>query len=873
MLKSYFFVSLALQNAIMLKKTQLYFIFIFLFISQTAFAQNKIAQGRATNSETGELLPYTRVALKSKDGNIHFTETDVDGKFLIENTINLDSIIVEKTGFERLALGYDQALKLELHLIPKSNSPKLTRRQKKLIDREKNIEGITLKMKRKKYSNPAYEILEKFVERKVNNNPDKYKSYRYENYSRMEISMSDFGEKIKKRKVYKDIKNLIENQIDSNEIEKNKLSIPIFASENISDIYFQKEPENKSEIIKKTKTNGIGIDDGTLFSQLMSSTFIKYNFYNNYIRILGKDFISPLNDNFKIQYDYELVDKHAVVDGEKYHVLKFKPFRESDLAFEGTVYIAHGSYALFKIDAEISPKANINFIHSLKIQQEMTKLDSNDQWFPGKTRVILETAKPGKESLAVYLKYYASTKNIETDIEIEPKIFDEKIVILNDAETESDVFWNENRPDSLSVSEKTMLATISKIKKLPSVKSYLDVIDLLINGYYKVGKVGLGPFLYTVGYNDYEGTRLRMGFLTNKFFSKKWILGGYVSYGFQDQAIKYGAKVDYIFSRDPWIQGGVSYSHDLGQVAFQYEDFSSRRNAIFDAFTKNGRMNLRKPFWQDSYQGYLQADINKSITGKIILKHDTFDPVFPFSYQENPNTEIIKTFNTTEIIAETSWKPGRQHLESGNNKQVSLKDNVYQPTLILRYTRGMKNFLNGDFNYNKVHLNIQQIVPMGLLGRGEYSLTAGWIPNKVPYPLLENHLGNGFSFYNKYAFNMMRFFEFTSNKYVSLQYTQNLEGLITNSLPLIKKLNWRNHITFNYLLGDLDPSFVKNTYQNNEEFKSLNRKPYMELGYGISNIFRFLRIDFIHRLNHLHHLSNGKAPDKFSVKISAQIRL
>ena len=199
MLKSYFFVSLALQNAIMLKKTQLYFIFIFLFISQTAFAQNKIAQGRATNSETGELLPYTRVALKSKDGNLHFTETDVDGKFLIENTINLDSIIVEKTGFERLALGYDQALKLELHLIPKSNSPKLTRRQKKLIDREKNIEGITLKMKRKKYSNPAYEILEKFVERKVNNNPDKYKSYRYENYSRMEISMSDFGEKIKKK--------------------------------------------------------------------------------------------------------------------------------------------------------------------------------------------------------------------------------------------------------------------------------------------------------------------------------------------------------------------------------------------------------------------------------------------------------------------------------------------------------------------------------------------------------------------------------------------------------------------------------------------------------------------------------------------------
>jgi hypothetical protein len=142
-----------------------------------------------------------------------------------------------------------------------------------------------------------------------------------------------------------------------------------------------------------------------------------------------------------------------------------------------------------------------------------------------------------------------------------------------------------------------MLTHISEIKKLPSVKTYVDVIDMLINGYYKVGKVGLGPILYTIGNNDYEGLRLRMGFLTNKHFSKKWILGGYASYGFRDEAVKYGAKVDYIFSREPWIQGGVSFSHDFGQVAFQYEDFSLRRNNIFDSFTKNGKILQRKPFW------------------------------------------------------------------------------------------------------------------------------------------------------------------------------------------------------------------------------------------------------------------------------------
>jgi hypothetical protein len=847
------------------KTQKIHYIFLFLFVTLLSKAQNETIKGKIFNAVNGEAMPFTTVNLLFSQEK-KAVDTDFDGFFQFPTAILPDSIIIEKDGFLRKSLAVKDFSSLELFL-----KPKVIKENKK--EREKNIEGVVIKKKKKKYSNPAYEILEKFVEKKPINNPDKYQSYHYENYSRMEISMSDFGEKIKKRKVYKDIKNILEKDNDSTTDDSKTMIIPVFVSENLSDIYFQKNPENKSEIIKKTKTDGIGIDDGTMFSQLMTSTFINYNFYNNYIRILGKDFISPVNDNFKIQYDYELVNKQAEVNGEKYYLLNFKPTRESDLAFSGSVYIAHGSYALFRIDATVSPNANLNFIHSLRLQQEMTKLDANDQWFPGKTRVFIETAKPGKESLAVYLKYYASTKNIETEIAIDPTKFDKKIKLLADAENSDNNFWDANRHDPLGKSEQKMLDNISNIKNLPSVKSYLDILDMFINGYYKMGSIGIGPILSTIGYNDYEGLRLRAGFQTNKFFSKKWILGGYTSYGFRDQALKYGAKVEYIFSREPWIQAGVSYSHDLGQVAFQYEDFSIRRNNLFDAFTKNGKMLMRKPFWQDNYQAYLQADLTRTLTEKITFRHYNFDPLFPYAYQEESNLPVMDNFKTSEIIAETSWKPGRQILESGNNKQVALKDNVYKPTITFRYTRGIKGLVGSDFDYNKLHLNIQQIIPMGIFGRGEYSLTGGWIPNKVPYPLLENHLGNNFGFYNKYAFNMMRFFEFTSNKFVSLQYTQNIEGLITNSLPIIKKWNWRNHVTFNYLFGDLDPSFVNNSYLKGEDFRSLNNKPYMEVGYGVSNIFRFLRVDFIHRLNHLESVIDGKPAPKFSVKVSAQIRL
>ena len=55
-----------------------------------------------------------------------------------------------------------------------------------------------------------------------------------------------------------------------------------------------------------------------------------------------------------------------------------------------------------------------------------------------------------------------------------------------------------------------------------------------------------------------------------------------------------------------------------------------------------------------------------------------------------------------------------------------------------------------------------------------------------------------------------------------------------------------------------------------ESFGRLDPKvPYVELGYGIENIFRFFRVDFFHRMS---YLDNPKARP-FLVKLSAQIIL
>ena len=45
--------------------------------------------------------------------------------------------------------------------------------------------------------------------------------------------------------------------------------------------------------------------------------------------------------------------------------------------------------------------------------------------------------------------------------------------------------------------------------------------------------------------------------------------------------------------------------------------------------------------------------------------------------------------------------------------------------------------------------------------------------------------------------------------------------------------------------------------------------PYVELGYGIENIFRFFRVDFFHRMSYL----DSTEARPFLVKLSAQIIL
>jgi len=342
------------------------------------------------------------------------------------------------------------------------------------------------------------------------------------------------------------------------------------------------------------------------------------------------------------------------------------------------------------------------------------------------------------------------------------------------------------------------------------------------------------------------------------------MLGGYVSYGFRDRRFNYNASVDYISSRKPWTQFGISFTHDLNQTGYQFENFSKANN-VFKASIRNGHILGRGPFEQNELRTYLQTDLIPNLRGTLTADRRTFDPLYAFEYVSPVNGQRYQNYQVAEVIGELQWQPGRRLLQSAKiNKRIMLGNGTDKPVVTLRYTHGFKVF-GGDFSYNKIAANIIQKIHMGIFGKGEYSLTGGYIPSSLPFPLLENH---------RYNFNTMRFLEYTSDRYVALNYTQHMEGLITNSIPLLKELNIRTVADLNVLDGSLTAENRGRFAAAHRPSRSLEGIPYVEVGYGVENILKFVRVDFLHRVTHLDHYDvNGEPPNRFAVRVMLQFRL
>jgi Family of unknown function (DUF5686)/CarboxypepD_reg-like domain len=844
---------------------QVSFVFIALF-SFVGFirAQETIVTGKVTDAGSGDPIPFVNVVFKGT--SIGMT-TDFDGKFRIKALalIPSDSIIATYIGYKakakKIKKGVQQVINIQLE-------EDVTKLQEVVI---------------KSGENPAFPIMRKVIDNKNVNDKKKLAAYEHETYSKMEIDADNISAKLREKKVMRKIAQVLDS-LDRIAGEDGKPILPLFISESVSKIYYRDNPSMKKEFIQKNKVNGV-MGDGysDLLAQVIGPSMQDYNFYSNWLNFGQKAFVSPIADGWRAYYDYELLDS-AELGGHFCYRLDFFPKSEQSLAFTGTMWITKGEYAIKQIDATMGSTANINFIEKIKIQHEYEKVEGG-AWLPSKCRVLIDVGELTSNSAGLLAKFYVSNKNFVVNKPKPTSFFDTAIEKAEDANIEEeDKVWDTLRHDPLTKTEQNVYHMIDTIKNIPIVRSYIDVIKLVVNGYYTAGKVDVGPYLAAIAWNNHEGFRLQAGFRTNIKFSRKWVLGARLAYGFHDQQFKYQAFVTKIMDRKRWTTFTLRARYDLNRLGLD-EDLITEF-PLFLYASRWGQYN--KSFYYHEYRATFERELFKGFTQRVALRQYDFDPIYNFEYYTNPSdiagSPISNTFQASEVFLESRYARDQIFIQNGNSR-IGLESKRW-PVFTLRYTHGFKGPL-GDFEYDKIRLNINKRIKMGPFGNGYINLTGEQIYGRLPYPLLNMPLGNQSPIYSPVNFNLLRFGEFATDQYVALQYRQNFEGLFLNRIPLIQKLKWRLLATANILVGGLKksnqelipPPPIFDPILEKEELKKYNKlrtyaldpeRPYIELGYGVENIFRFLRIDFIHRLSYLDLPSD---PRSFGVLFTVQLKL
>ncbi len=821
-----------------------FFSFILFFICFQAFGQYTI-KGKVTDSQTGDPIPFASVLLKGTSIGI---STDFEGNYLLQPKNLTDSLVVSYlgyvTGTKAISNTSEQIINFQL------------------VPSDFQLEAFVFESG----ENPAFEVIRRAVARKKDFDKRNLIAYETKNYTKIEIDIDHVSEEFTQRKTVQKVTAVLDSikQLTNDEGEK---ILPVFFSETLSKFYFRTNPELKKEIVEKSKVTGVGITDGSTTSQITGSAFQEYNFYKNWLNILEKEFVSPIADGWKSFYDYDLLDS-VLVDGDSAYLLKVYPLREQDLAFSGLIWITKETYALKQVDLTIPKEANLNFIERIKIQQELIPTTAGPL-IPSKTRVQIKIGQVTPKTAGLLAKFYTSADSVKVSEPAPTNFFNQAVVLKPDFNEVSEDFWKANRQDPLNAEELAVLQMVDTLKKIPIIRFYSEGLKFFATGYLPVNKLDLGPWPGFFNYNNYEGIRLGMGFRTNLKFSNKWLLTGYLAYGFKDSELKYTGSVTRILDRNRWTTLSLTSQKEIDQVGLEIESLDG--NSIFLAASRFG--TLRKPYFTTNHRLEFQRELFKGFLISAGLKNMQFDPLFDFYYLEKGTGDFRSEFQSTEV--KFGLRYGRDEIIIINdNERVSFGPSKW-PIFELNLAKGL-NALGGEIPYSKMSVYMYQRINMGMLGVSRYELDAGKVFGEVPYPILKNHLGNETFFYTTAAFNTMNFNEFASDQYFSLRYRHFFEGFLLNKIPVIKKLKWRAVANANVLFGSVSDKNIVNSPAFDPMGNPLPKfgrldptKPYLELGYGVENIFKFFRVDFFHRMTYLDN--PGAKP--FSIKASAQIIL
>lgn len=849
------------------------YILLFIFVTGVTFSYAQSltsASGIVKDSITGEPLSYVSVIFdKSTIGAM----TDDFGKFTLQNSSGFTKLAVSSLGYNTKTINLSSGKKnegLEILLAPTSFQ----------------ISEVVVRPKRERYSrknNPAVDLIRNVIERKDQNRVESKDQYKVETYEKLSISLDNFNPNFEKNAFMRKFK-FIKNYLDTSEFN-GKPILTVSIRETLSDVYYRKQPKTTKTFVKGKRLQGIdeSIDEGGITSNL-EEIFQSINIFDNNINILLNRFVSPLSSSLATSYYQYYIMDTLDIGGDQCVDLAFVPVNSQSYGFTGRLYITlDGNYSLKKFLLNVPQNINLNFVDQLRIEQEFKQMPDS-MWVVDSesTYINFYVVKGSQQFYAHQLRTY---DNYSLEIPDSETIFGKlgAFHIEKQADLQPDTFWVNNRHVPLKEKENALDDLLNELRKVPIFNVLIKTAEILISGYVPTGRdrntsnFDFGPMNTILSSNKLEGLRIRIGGMTTANLSPHWFASGYLAYGMNDRKFKYNAKLTYSFDEKKYHEAenpvnnlSLIQEYDLYTPGQDFL-FTSKDN-VFVAW-KVGAPVTKMNYIRKSMVQYQKEWLNGlTLTGWY--KNQNTEAAGTLEYilaDENKRKFRINDITTSEVGLQLRFAPGERAYAGRAGKESVFNLSKDAPVLKASHQIGFEA-LGGEYKYHHTEVSAEKRIWLSSFGHIDAQVKAGKVWDKVPFPLLIMPNTNQSITIQPEAFHLMNPMEFITDQYASLNVTYYMKGWLLNRIPGLNWLRLREVISFNSVYGSLsdknNPFYSGNLFEFPEGSQTMGKQPYMEVSFGLENIFKILRVDYYRRLNYLDNPEIKKGGIRIALRFS-----
>jgi hypothetical protein len=795
---------------------------LFFLLCKTTIIYAGIVKGRVTD-EKGEALPFASIYLK---GTSKGTTTNAEGYFNYELQPGNYTLVCRYIGYHNK--------EIEITIGEKPILKNIT-----LIARGKELKQVVVKVG----EDPALRIIRKTIQNRSRyyKEIDKFKANAY---IKGNIRLVETNESATFLKMFGMSGNDSSSVAERKELENMKGIL--YLSESFNEIAYM-QPDQLKIHVKSSKVSGNQSAYG--FSEPIFA-----NFYENNVRfgseLNPRGFISPIAETALFYYTYSLLDTYHE-DGKTISIIEVIPRRKYEPLFAGQLHIIEEEWRLHSVDLATDKLHQLDVFDSILIKQIFvpvgSKLMVKDQQF----RMVFKLMGFGfsGEFLNVFSDY-------EFDYD-DKKTFDRYVQVYDQqALSQSAMHWDSIRPVPLNEEE---LADYRK-KDSTEQSSKINASNLkpkpytwraaFLSGYSKkIGKkdsIILDPFLglQQINWNTVEGFNYTYSLRYKKQVDKDRLFSSRLTarYGFSNQQFNTRLSASYTHGKSnktTWHASG-------GRYVFQYNNeapVNEFLNSYYTLFEGRNYMKLYTAWF--STIGVSHSMFNGlHVHAKLNYQHRQPLPnsnLFSFrksdvSFTSNFPTELLSQAEPEHrawiASLDMRYQPGRRYIKFPD--RIIAQASKY-PTFHLNLMSGLP-VLNSDVHYNRWQAGISDDINLKLWGTFMYRINiGGFAGNHQAFVSDYTHFnGNQLILASPYlnSFQLSPYYanSNTEKRYATFHAEHHFYGMLTNKIPLFRKLNWQ-------LVGGTNAYLVN---RNNN---------YIEVFGGLENIgfrlFRFLRVDLV----------------------------